>query len=341
MVAQGGRQLTRGPGTRGAGPPARSRTALALGAAGLVVVCVVGYLAVAGAGRPGTPGDAAPGALLVVDQTGGSSEVVALDPADPGGPRTATGLRCQRVYAAAGTTSCLRLSGPGPTFEAAVLDPAGEQVAAVALPGIPSRTRVSASGRIVSWTVFVTGDSYLAPGGFSTRTGFLDRDTGELVESLEGFSATLDGVAHGAADTNYWGMTVAADDRTFYATLASGDRHWLVRGDLRARTVESVREGAECPSLSPDGTRVAYKKRTGRLGGWQLAVLDLATGVETLLPGTGGVDDQAAWEDGDMLLYGVPSASGRPPAVYRAAADGTGTPALVAESASSPVPAPA
>ena len=39
----------------------------------------------------------------------------------------------------------------------------------------------------------------------------------------------------------------------------------------------TIRTDAECPSLSPDGTRVAYKKRGDRArGDWRLAVLDIA-----------------------------------------------------------------
>ena len=58
-------------------------------------------------------------------------------------------------------------------------------------------------------------------------------------------------------------MTFARDHNTFYATLASGGDTYLVRGDLRERTMVTLRRNAECPSLSPDGTRVVYKKRVG------------------------------------------------------------------------------
>ena len=51
----------------------------------------------------------------------------------------------------------------------------------------------------------------------------------------------------------------------------------------------TIHSDAECPSLSPDGTRVAYKKRLSRLGPWDLVVLDLATGIETPLPGMIGI----------------------------------------------------
>ena len=56
-----------------------------------------------------------------------------------------------------------------------------------------------------------------------------------------------------------------------------------------------MRENVECPSLSPDGTRVAFKKKVGD-GVWRLSVLDLETLKETELAETRSVDDQALWQ---------------------------------------------
>jgi Tol biopolymer transport system component len=57
------------------------------------------------------------------------------------------------------------------------------------------------------------------------------------------------------------------------------------------------RENVECPSLSPDGTRIAIKKRVDNVpGNWRLAVLDLSTLQDTLLNDeTRSVDDQGSW----------------------------------------------
>jgi hypothetical protein len=317
------------------------RTVVAVVVIALVVLGGGGYVAsVASSVRSAAApvGAAVTGDLLFVEQDDGQGRVERASLADPGGSRGGTPWRCQRVYAAGGTTACLRLAGPGPSYEAAVFDADGREVRTVALPGTPSRARVSASGHVVSWTTFVTGDSYLVPGGFSTRTGVLDLRSGELVESLEGFTSTVDGLAHTAEDRNFWGVTVGADDRTFYATMSSGGRTWLVEGDLAARTTRTVRPGAECPSLSPDGTKVAYKKRTdGRLGPWELVVLDLTTDREHSLPGTGGIDDQAAWLDDATLAYGK-AAAGQKPSVHRIPADGSAGPELLVPNASSPVP---
>ncbi|QWF79808.1 TolB family protein [Amycolatopsis sp. CA-230715] len=305
----------------------------------LVVVAGGGYV-ISAAGHDSENGPAVKaisGDLLYVDLTGGLDQVRTLRLGSPGAKPAATAQRCQRVYEAGGTTVCLRLAGPGPSYEAAVLDSSGAELRAVGLAGIPNRARVSASGKIVSWTSFVTGDSYSVPGGFSTRTGVLDLRTGTVTDTLEDFRTTVEGVENRAADRNFWGVTVAADDRTFYATMASANRTWLMRGDLVTRTMTDVRQTAECPSLSPDGTRVAYKKRVRRLGPWALAVLDLRTSAERVLPGTEGIDDQAAWLDDGTLAYGKVR-QGAPSAVYAVPADGSAPPRVLVENAASPAP---
>ncbi|HEY0641476.1 MAG TPA: hypothetical protein VGD67_27925 [Pseudonocardiaceae bacterium] len=319
----------------------RHRVAAGVAALVVVVLAGAGYVAWTVAARPDAPPAtaAAPGGggLVFIDQRGGGSTVTRRA---PDGTTTATGLRCQRVYQAGGTTLCLRLAGIGPRYEAAVLDAAGTELRVVPLPGTPSRARVSADGRLVNWTVFVTGDSYLIPGQFATRTGILDLRDGSLQESLEHYALTIDGRPYARADVNYWGVTFTEDNRAFYATVGSGGRTWLVRGDPVARTATGVRENAECPSLSPDNTRVAYKKRSGRLGAWQVHVLDLATGVETPIPGTSTVDDQVAWLDDATLAYAKSAGDGAPPTIYTSRADGTGEPVALVSEASSPAPLP-
>ncbi|MGC7093827.1 hypothetical protein ACPZ19_04090 [Amycolatopsis lurida] len=306
----------------------------------LVVLAGGGYvLWTSATGRAGaTAGAAIPGDLLFIDQSDGRDVVQRVPMSDPDGPRQDTAERCQRVYSAAGTTVCLRLAGPGPSYEVAVLGADGRVLRTLGLAGIPNRARVSESGQIVSWTSFVTGDSYAVPGGFSTRTGVLDLRTGVLVESLEDFSTTVAGEPLLSADRNYWGVAVAGDDRTFYATVSSQNRTWLVKGDLITRTMLEVRPGPECPSLSPDGTKVAYKKRVGRFGQWELAVLDLTSRHEQALPGTTGIDDQAVWLDNTRLAYGRVPGDGQKSSVFAVPADGSAPPELLVAEASSPVP---
>ncbi|WP_309113440.1 hypothetical protein [Saccharothrix sp.] len=311
-----------------------------------VVLAVLAIVLVVGAGvvyvtrvvkdQPAAPTASVNADLMFVELADGRSRVeqVALSAPDT---RNGTDMSCQRVYRAGGTTVCLRLAGPGPTY-AAEISRDGAVIRTVPLPGAPSRAKVSASGRVVSWTSFVTGDSYLVPGGFSTRTGYFDLRTGEVVESLETFSAEVEGKPHTAQDVNYWGLTVAADDRTFYATLASGGLTHLVKGDLADRRVTSLRRDAECPSLSPDGTKVAYKKRIGRLGPWDLAVLDLATGAERRLPGTAGIDDQATWLDNGRLAFSAVPKDEKLASIHTVPADGSTPATLVIKHATSPSP---
>ena len=134
----------------------------------------------------------------------------------------------------------------------------------------PTRARVSADGRMVAWTVFVSGDSYLSS-GFSTRTGVLDLQSGRVITTLEDF--TIDGKKL-PIDANFWGISFAGDDNTFYSTMATGDHLYLVRGDFAAGTLLIMDDGVECPSLSPDDRRLVYKKRLPDLT-WQLWVYDL------------------------------------------------------------------
>jgi hypothetical protein len=243
----------------------------------------------------------------------------------PDGPRAVTGLRCMRVYVAAGNGICLalddnvfspyRLAFFGPDFNVRREQPLG---------GVPSRARVSPDGRYGSSTVFVSGDSY-ASGSFSTRTRIWDMATGDEVAELEQFTVWRDGKEIQNPDFNFWGVTFAGQPGTFYATLGTGGHRYLVRGDLASKGVEVLRDGVECPSLSPDGTRLAFKQRVGSgpVPEWRPAVLDLATLQDHPLAETRSVDDQIEWLDDHTVLYAVDTGTGAP-SIWSASADGRG-----------------
>jgi len=272
----------------------------------------------------------------------GYGHLATVSAADPGGPRVVGDRRCDRLYAAAGTAVCLVSEAGVPRREAAlILDANLDQVRRVELAGTPNRARVSTSGRMASWTVFVYGDSY-ASVTFSTRTSILDTVSGELVANLEEFTTSRDGRELRSPDRNFWGVTFTADDNTFYATLSTNTngRTYLVRGDVRARTMTVLRENVECPSLSPDGTRVVFKKRVsgGARDPWRLYVLDLASMRETPLAESRGVDDQAVWLDAETIAYALPSGAGAATDVWSVPADGSGAARLAVAGAFSPSP---
>ncbi|GAA4870112.1 hypothetical protein [Kitasatospora terrestris] len=266
--------------------------------------------------------------LLVRDTQSGRLALVRED-----GSRAVSPLSCLRLYAAAGTGVCLR-QGPV-SAELVVTDQALKELRTLPLNGVPNRARVSPTGRMVSWTVFVTGDSYNG-GQFSTRSGILDTGTGELAGNLENF--TVDG-HHSPPDANLWGVTFAADDNRFYATLATGGQRLLVRGDFARRDLHVLAENVECPSLSPDGTRIAYKKMLPDRS-WRLTVLSLADLAQTPSAETRSVDDQAAWLDDGTLAYALPHRGRAGADVWTVPADGSGTPRLLAADAESPARLP-
>ncbi|MGW6912935.1 TolB family protein [Kitasatospora sp. NPDC054939] len=294
---------------------------------------------VSAAGAPGpdpdAPEEAAGGPRIQVLSNGLLSSVSRQHPA---GNREVGTLRCERAYAAADTVACLAPAGALKGPELLVTDRRSNERRKIELTGIPNRLRVSASGRMVSWTVFVGGDSY-AGGAFSTRTGILDTTGGNLLTTLEDFAITRDGRPYRAVDVNYWGVTFTADDNRFYATLATDGHRYLVEGDLAARTVRTLADNVECPSLSPDGRRIAYKQAVDAdpAKGWRPAVMDLATGAVTRLPEPHSVDDQPAWLDDATVAYALQRPDGTND-VWAAPADGSAAPTLLVPEANSPAP---
>lgn len=316
----------------------------------LVAACVAAaaVAVVAGLGGSGTPAASkAAGGALVAARSEDQPRLVfrnldrdkpdtfgqiALTTLAPGAARTLLALKCDRVHFAAGSGICLtRGSAFASGYRARVFGADLRTRGDVAVDGIPSRARVSPDGQLGAVTLFVTGHSYADTGGFSTTTTLIDLRRGRKIAQLETFRATRDGKPITAPDVNYWGVTFARDHDRFYATLATGGEFYLVEGSVSARTMKTIHAGVECPSLSPDGTRIAYKKRVGAdAKRWRLHVLDLKTMHETPLAETRSVDDQVEWLDDDHVLYGVTES------IWTANADGGGTPRRFAGAADSP-----
>lgn len=216
---------------------------------------------------------------------------------------------CDRVSFAAGSGICLQTErGMFTTYKAVVFDEQMQARHTIKLEGSPSRTRVSADGRLGAVTVFVTGQAHgYSSSSFSTRTSLIDMASGEELTDLEKFTTWRDGAKIHAADFNFWGVTFAKNSNTFYATLKTDGKTYLVKGDLGLRKLEVLRENFECPSLSPNNRLIAYKKRTGPdLAPWRIYVLDLETMTDHAIAGeTRSVDDQIEWLDDAHVLYGM------------------------------------
>jgi WD40-like Beta Propeller Repeat len=252
------------------------------------------------------------------------------------GKRHRSGLSCDRVYFAADVGICV-VRGSGLLNESTVklLDARLEVTAELAVPGVPSRARISPDGRLAAVTTFVTGHSYATPGQFSTAATLIDVRRGKAITDLEKF-VTLDaeGERVSARDRNFWGITFADDGRTFYATVAYGGETHLVRGDVPTRRARIIHDNVECPSLSPDGKRIGYKKLVSAGAGspkiWHFTVLDLETMRETPLAEPAPRDDQLEWLDDDHVLY----ANGEE--IWTVPADGSGAPERYLAAADSP-----
>jgi high-affinity iron transporter len=291
------------------------------------------------------------------DDNYGRLALVAAD--DPTGPRAMTSLSCDRVDFEGQVGLCLNRPTSGLLIQtsATVFNAHFKVLHQVALTGLPSRARVSPDGRYGSVTTFVTGDSYAAAGTYSTRTDIIDMQTGTVLFDLSQLAVTRDGKPFSSTDFNFWGVTFANDGRHFYATLGTGGQTYLIEGDLTTRRATVIASNVECPSLSPDNTRIAFKQRLPGPGvAWRLSVLDLATLQVRHLAETRSVDDQVEWLNNTTVLYGVladpsiaalnplspstPSIANGAPLVtdtWSIPADGSGTPRLFTSGAWSEV----
>jgi WD40-like Beta Propeller Repeat len=247
----------------------------------------------------------------VPDQSFGKVAFVPRERID--GAWAVSNLSCDRVYFQRGRGVCEAIeSSYLPPYVLFMFDNRLQPGAKRPLAGVPDRARVSPDGRRAAITVFVTGHSY-AESGFSTATTIHDAVTGNALDNLEAFRVTRNGQPFDAVDFNFWGVTFTADGNTFYATLRTANVNYLIHGDVDRREALVLREGVECPSLSPDGRRLAFKQRVSGNATvfWRLAVLDLATMAETLLDAEQrSVDDQVEWLDNTHVIYHLPASEG-------------------------------
>ena len=273
---------------------------------------------------------------------GNYGKVAFVDPGRVGPPQFVDGLTCEVVYVAGERGICLRAERrilgifAATLFDARTFGALGK----VPVKGLPSRARVAVNGKIAASTVFTSGHGYDSV-SFSTQTLLIDVPSSQIIADVETFAVQRDGKPFKNRDFNFWGVTFSPDSQYFYATLSTQRQHLLVRGDIAARSAVVIHENVECPSLSPNGKRIAYKRRLNRPGtvAWQLHVLDLASGRDQPLAEQRSVDDQLEWLNDEFLLYTVPASEARATPVtnvWRIGADGNMPPELFLKNASSP-----
>jgi hypothetical protein len=222
--------------------------------------------------------------------------------------RKATSLNCERVHLGGKTVFCLGVpKKPGQAGPAdflvtdAALKPlfGGEMPAGVVI----SRARVSADGKYAAATIFLTDHSYGAD-VFSTQVNIIDIGQRKLtLPPLEYWTTMQNGTQVHARDLNFWGVTFnPKNSDEFYLTAAIGAKPYLAKGSIAKRRIDLIRPDVECPSFSPDGSRLAFKYKTGRAS-WLPAVLDLTTQNVAVFKKSESVDDQIEWLDDHTLVY--------------------------------------
>jgi hypothetical protein len=320
----------------------------------IAAVCAIGgagYVTVAALTASGTTSDArprlaidsggaaavAPGSELLVravdydnPRLNGRLFTATLAPGEE--PRPTGELACERVHEnAAGAGLCLAAKPHGFDYEGVVYGPGRTPLRRFSIPGVPDRARVSPDGRHAGFTDFLSGHTYSAGvRAFSTHTAIVDMRAGKPLFDLDQLEVTRDGEPFERADANFWGVAFADGDR-FYATLGSGGDHYLIEARVSTRRARVIGEHIECPSPSPDGARIAYKRRIGKQNRWRLHVRDLRSGRDVALAERRSIDDQPEWLDDDTVVYSDDRS------VYAVAADGGGRPDRLVARASSPV----
>ena len=273
-------------------------------------------------------------ALLVraVDRrdTGADGRVYRIAP--DGTAAALAGLRCKRVAATPdGGGLCLAAARNGIDYDAVVFDRHGRTRLVRPIVGVPDRARVSRDGRYAAFTSFpheLASAYFQHTSDYSTMTRILDMGTGRIVQRLEDLAVWRGGRELDTREAEFWGVTFGDGD-SYYATVAIEDAHYLIEGRVSERRARVVHRVVECPALSPDGSRIAYKRRVPGTQTWRLHVLDLATGEETPLAEPRSIDDQPEWIGDDWIAYSDDRA------VFAVPARGGGSPVALARAATS------
>ncbi len=287
---------------------------------------------------------AASKAKLLVKVAGAGAEDGKVDIIGAGGRVLgAIPLRCDRVHAGAGNVACLR-TVPGQGLQLDLADRHGAVLGTLKFPNVllASRVRVAKDGATVAFTGFGAGHTYTGT-NFSTRTYLVDFARRRLLADVSTFKVIeANSLTLPAKRINVWGVTFdPASSNRFYATVGAGGAVFLAAGDLKARTLTLTRGEMECPSLSPDGTRIAFKRRNPA-GGWFPAVYEIASGREWVMKEGRSLDDQIEWIDDATIAYELSESGaldaipGSATSVVTRSADGKGVSTILRKHAGSP-----
>jgi hypothetical protein len=255
---------------------------------------------------------------------------------DSGARRLVAALSCARVHFAGRHGLCLveETDERATRHAAIVFDDQFQQRHRVPLPGVPTRVRVAADGRLAAVSTYAEEDS---PAGerLALETILLDTTRGAVVADLREFA--LDAAGHDiGTPRDFASVAFAADSDRFYVTVTTPTTRRLVIGSARQRRLRALSaNGFTSEGLSPDGRRLIVKRVSDR-GFWQLSILDLESMSERPLDhGTRSIDDQVDWLDDRTIVFH--DATGSSTGIWRMAVDEQTGPELLVADAYSPV----
>lgn len=248
---------------------------------------------------------AEPGEVVVINRVPGDDYGrMAIRHVD--GTRTLLDRRCLRLYVAAGNGVCLsQQDALVPQYTATLFDAADPYQRDIkSYPmALPSRARITPDGATLSATGFVSGSSYTDIGGATATIVFIDSFASNELVSLSEFDIDSDDPKYAMEAADFWGTTFVDNDN-FYVTGLFGADPEVMAGSLSTATLRPTTFKGSCPSVSPDGETLVYK-RTRDGGGYDLVAVTLATGDNWVLNETRSADDQVEWLDDDTILYAL------------------------------------
>jgi hypothetical protein len=181
-------------------------------------------------------------------------------------------------------------------------DPGQRDIKSYAIPR-PSRAQVSADGSLATTTSFITGASYEDITGETSTVVTIDAFDEKKLTGVNQFEVDAPEARYFDENRKFWGLSFI-DNNEFYITGLFGNEPEIMLGNIEERVVRPTGYEGSCPSLSPDLASLVFKQ-TRAQGGFDLVVVDLASGAITVLNETRSVDDQVEWLDNDTILYAL------------------------------------